>query len=104
MASAADRRGIEVLVPDTVELDGQVWHLVNRHDLSWGIQSGLTHFGELLATLSEENQELRWRVVASASPYQASKPGFADWSEALEDFIQSGTINAEIERESDSQY
>ncbi len=104
MASAADRRGIEVLVPDTVELDGHVWHLVNRHDLSWGIQSGLTHFGELLATLSEGAQLLQWRVVASASPYQPSKPGFSDWSEALEDFVQSATMSAEIERENDSQY
>jgi hypothetical protein len=77
--------------------------LVNRHDLSWGVQSGLTHFGELQATLSEEDEQPQWLVVASSSPYQASKPEFSNWSEAFDDFVHSVSISAEIERESDPQ-
>jgi hypothetical protein len=104
MFSAADRRGLELLVPDTVDVDGHIWHLVNRHDLNWGIQSGLTHFGELQATLGEEYEQTQWLVVASSRPYQASKPAFSKWSEAFEDFVHSETISAEIEREGDPQY
>jgi hypothetical protein len=104
MVSPDAGRGPENLVPDTVDVDGQVWHLVNRHNLSWGIQSGLAHFGELSLIMGEGAEEPTWRIDAYSTRYRPSQPGFSDWAEAFQDFVHSPGVSEAIARDSNSMY
>lgn len=74
-------------IPETYAHHGHSYDVVSRDNETWGLQLDGTYLGVLVGPDADEEPDTEWIVTPASLHYEPSKPSFATWKAALEDFL-----------------